>query len=142
MKPMSIEANKAVVTRYWMELWSDKHDEIVDEIISETVVFHFPPGQAHQPASMHEWLKSSRVAFPDVRFRIHELIAEGNLVVCRWSYQATHTGTFLGQAASGRIVTDQGINIFRLEGGKIAEMWMSGDSLGLLQQLGLITKAD
>lgn len=135
---MSVEANKAVVTRYWVDLWNEKRGEVIDEIASENIVFHFPPGQAHQPPSLQKWFQTSRTAFPDVHFTMHELIAEGDKVVCRWSYEATHTGEFLGIPATNRRVSDQGINMFRIENGKIAEMWMSGDSLGLLKQLGVI----
>jgi predicted ester cyclase len=73
-----------------------------------------------------------------VHFTIHDLIAEGDKVVCRWSYVATNTGPFLGREATQLKVTDEGNNIFRIENGKIADMWMAGDSLGLLHQLGVL----
>ncbi|WP_426061846.1 ester cyclase [Hymenobacter sp. B1770] len=135
---MSLEANKAVVMRYWQDLWNEKQGAVIDEITTSDLQFHFPPGQAHQPATLHQWFSTSRVAFPDVQFTVHELLAENDKVTARWSYEATHTGSFLGQAATERQVTDQGINIFRIQDGRIAEMWMSGDSLGLLKQLGVI----
>jgi predicted ester cyclase len=135
---MSIEANKAVVTRYWIDLWNKKDEKVIDEITHPDVKLHFPPGQAHQPPSFQVWIKTALIAFPNVHFTIHDLVAEGDKVVCRWSYTATNTGVFLGNPATNRDVTDQGLNMFRIENGKIAEMWMSGDSLGLLQQLGVI----
>ncbi|NML64405.1 ester cyclase [Hymenobacter sp. RP-2-7] len=135
---MSTEANKAVVTRYWQELWNDKREEVIDEITSPDLRFHFPPGQAHQPATLHQWFTTSRRAFPNVRFTVHDLLAEGDKVVARWSYEATQTGEFLGQPATQKQVTDQGLNLFRLEDGRIVEMWMSGDSLGLLRQIGML----
>lgn len=135
---MSTEANKAVVTRYWQELWNGKREEVIDEITTSDLRFHFPPGQAHQPATLHQWFATSRRAFPNVHFTIHDLLAEGDKVVARWSYEATQTGEFLGQSATQKQVTDQGLNLFRIENGRIAEMWMSGDSLGLLRQLGML----
>jgi predicted ester cyclase len=135
---MSIESNKAVVTRYWYDLWNKKNEDVIEEITLPDVKLHFPPGQAHQPPSFHKWIQTALIAFPNVHFTIHELVAEGDKVVCQWSYTATNTGVFLGREPTGREVTDQGINMFRIENGKIAEMWMSGDSLGLLQQLGVI----
>lgn len=72
-------------------------------------------------------------------FQLHEELAEGDKVMSRWSYIATNTGEFLGRPATNRKVTDLGINIFRLENGKIVEMWIAQDSLGLLQQLGVLT---
>jgi predicted ester cyclase len=59
-------------------------------------------------------------------------------VVSRWSYEATNTGNFLGRETTSIRVQDQGIDIFRIENGKIVEMWVAQDSLGLLQQLKVI----
>jgi predicted ester cyclase len=135
---MSVEANKAVVTRYWEDFWNQKQGDLISEITTEDLQLHFPPGQAHQPPSLKRWFETAQSAFPDVHFTMHDLIAEGDKVVCRWSYVATNTGGFLGNEATNLKVTDQGINMFRVENGKIAELWMSGDSLGLLHQLGVL----
>jgi predicted ester cyclase len=130
--------NKAIVTRYYIDFWTGKNESVMHEIISEEVKIHFPPGQAHQPTTFKKWFDTALIAFPDVHFTIHDLIAEGDKVVCRWSYVATNTGPFLGREATQLKVTDEGNNIFRIENGKIADMWMAGDSLGLLHQLGVL----
>ena len=135
---MSTEQNKAIVRRYWQELWNEKKGYVISEIAVDPVIFHFPQGQAHQPPGLTKWFETAQIAFPDVHFTVHELLAEGDKVVARWSYVATNTGPFLGRPATGRRVTDQGIDIFRIEGGKIVEMWVAQDSLGLLHQLGVI----
>jgi predicted ester cyclase len=135
---MSIEANKAVVRRYWYELWNEKRGEIIPEIAQEPVAFHFPGGQAHQPPNLTTWFDTALVAFPDVYFSVDIEMAEGDLVASRWSYVATNTGEFLGRPATGKRVVDKGIDIFRIENGKIVEMWVAQDSLGLLQQLGVL----
>src|SRR5689334_14359290 len=111
---MSIEANKAVVSRYWHELWNAKRGEIIPEIAAEPVTFHFPGGQAHQPPNLTKWFETALVAFPNVHFTLNKLLAEGDLVAAHWSYVATNTGPFLGRPATGKSVTDTGINIFRI----------------------------
>lgn len=136
---MSIEEkNKAIVRRYWFELWNDKNGDILDEIAVKNVIFHFPGGQAHQPPTLRKWFETALVAFPNVHFQLHDELAEGDKVVSRWSYVATNSGEFLGRPATGRQVTDLGIDIFRIENDKIVEMWVAQDSLGLLQQLGVL----
>jgi steroid delta-isomerase-like uncharacterized protein len=135
---MSVEDNKRVVHRYWQDLWNEKNRSVLAEIASEKTALHFAQGQAHQPPSLEKWFETALVAFPDVRFTVHDLFAEGDRVVARWSYIATNTGPFLGRPATGKQVTDTGINIFRIENGKIADMWLVQDSLGLLQQLGFV----
>lgn len=135
---MSLEENKALVRRYWYELWNEKKGHIIDEIASNDLVFHFPEGQAHQPPTLKKWFETALIAFPDVHMTLHDEIAEGDKVVSRWSYVATNTGMFLGRLATHQRVTDFGIDIFRVEKGKIVEMWVAQDSLGLLHQLGAI----
>ena len=135
---MSVEGNKAIVRRYWYDLWNDKKGEVMGEIASDALVLHFPKGQAHQPPSLRKWFETALVAFPNVHFTLHDEIAEGDKVVSRWSYVATNTGEFLGRPATQRQVTDQGIDIFRIENGKIVEMWVAQDSLGLLHELGVL----
>jgi predicted ester cyclase len=135
---MRNEANKAIVRRYWYELWNEKRGDLIPEIALEPVTFHFPGGQAHQPPNLTTWFQTALVAFPDVHFTIHLELADGDLVATHWSYLATNTGPFLGRPATGKQVTDTGIDIFRISNGKIAEMWVVQDSLGLLQQLGVL----
>lgn len=129
------EDNKAIVRRYWFELWNEKRGEVLEEIAVEDVTFHFPPGQAHQPPTLRKWFETALLAFPDVHFTLHDELADGDKVVSRWSYVATNTGTFLGRDTTGLQVYDQGIDIFRIKDSKIVEMWVAQDSLGLLQQL-------
>lgn len=135
---MSVEQNKAIVRRYWYDLWNEKRGNVIDEIASDALVLHFPKGQAHQPPSLKKWFETALIAFPNVHFTLHDEIAEGDKVVSRWSYVATNTGEFLGRPATHRQVTDQGIDIFRIENGKIVEMWVAQDSLGLLHELGVL----
>ncbi|MCF2501803.1 ester cyclase [Dyadobacter sp. CY107] len=132
------EANKAIVRRYWFDFWNEKNINVLNEIAVEDVTFHFPPGQAHQPPTLKKWFETALVAFPDVHFTLHDELAEGDKVVSRWSYEATNTGNFLGRETTSIRVRDQGIDIFRIENGKIVEMWVAQDSLGLLQQLKVI----
>ena len=135
---MSIEANKAVVRRYWNALWNDKQGEIIEEIAVEPVTFHFPGGQAHQPPNLTKWFETALVAFPDVHFTIDIEMAERDLVATRWSYVATNTGPFLGRPATGKSVVDKGIDIFRLENGKIVEHRGLANEADFMRQLGIV----
>lgn len=135
---MSIADNKALVERYWNEIWNQRKVELIPELVSDDHVIHFPGGQAHKISSVQEWADTAFTAFPDVRFTIHETVAEGDLVSCRWSYTATHDGVFVGIPPTHRQVDDDGMEFFRIANGKIAEIWVNQDSLGLLQQIGVI----
>ena len=71
-------------------------------------------------------------------FTLEEVIAEGDRVVVRWTGSGTHVGEFMGIPPTGRSFTIAGIDIHRIEGGRMAEHWHVVDQLSLLQQLGLI----
>jgi predicted ester cyclase len=82
-----------------------------------------------------------RRAFPDWHSDIEQLIAEGDLVAERFTARGTYGGELMGVAPTGRELTLQGINIFRIHDGQIAERWGRLDQLGLLRQLGLAPAA-
>ena len=77
-------------------------------------------------------------AFPDLHLTIEDLIAEGDKVVWRLNSKGTHKGPFMGIPATGKTASITGIVIFRLENSRIMEGWVNIDTLGLLQQLGVI----
>lgn len=75
-------------------------------------------------------------AFPDIAIHVEKTIATDDYVVTRYTATATHRGTWLGVAPTGKAVTWTGINIFRIACGRIAESWGEADHLRLLQELG------
>jgi predicted ester cyclase len=77
-----------------------------------------------------------RRAFPDLTYTIEDQIAEGDKVATRFRARGTHLGELAGRAPTGKEVEVRGINICRIEGGKIAEHWPHADILGMLRQLG------
>src|SRR2546430_876197 len=79
-----------------------------------------------------------RAAFPDLVVRIVDQIEEGDRVVTRWTARGTHTGDLWGIAATGREVTVTGTTTDRIRDGLIAESWSNWDTIGLMQQLGVI----
>ena len=82
--------------------------------------------------------QANRQAFPDFDIALDDLIAEGNQVAKRWTFRGTHRGEFNGIPATGKQVTMRGITLYRLEGGKVREMYWNYDVFGLLVQIGAI----
>ena len=75
----------------------------------------------------------------DYQIVIEDVIAEGDKVVVRISEGGVHTGELLGIPATGKRFQGTGIHIVRLENGKIAEHWREQDTLGTMQQLGVVS---
>jgi len=76
--------------------------------------------------------------FPDMRLVVEDIVAAGDRVAVRWTFQGTHQGEFLGIPPTGKQVTMSAIEINRVHDGKVAEHWVQFDQLGLLRQLGAI----
>ena len=136
---MSIEENKAVVRRFFEELLSTDDIAVADELLSPGFRFYF----AGSPDPMNlesykEFLVARRAAFPDRRFVVEDMIAEGDKVSVRFTMRGTHKGEFRGIAPSGKEVTMTGIDTIRLSDGKMVEDRVEVDQLGMMRQLGVI----
>ncbi len=134
---MSIEHNKALVLRYYEELWNKWDAALADELIAADISFRGSLGFAVQGlTSFKEYMAMVRGAFPDFHNAVEELVAEGDQVVARMTYSGSHRGELYGLAPTGKRVSYSGIAIFRIKAGKIAAGWVMGDALGLMKQLG------
>ena len=80
-------------------------------------------------------------AFPDLRFTLEDIVAQGDKVVYRASATGTHKGDFMGIASTGKRVTFASIVISRIANGKFQEDWESFDGAYVLQQLGALPTA-
>lgn len=139
---MSAEQNKAVVRRYAEEVVGQGKLSVVDELFSEHYVGHVSGFPLMNRETDKQFVAMLRTAFPDLEKVIEDLIADGDRVVDRSTYQGTHQGLFQGIPPTGRKVKVQGINIFRFEDGRVAETWTVVDNLGMMQQLGVIPAPD
>jgi steroid delta-isomerase-like uncharacterized protein len=136
---MAIE-NKDVIRRFVDELCNGRKLNVADEILAENHSHHDPanPGVGTGPAATKELVAMYQTAFPDVLWNVDEMFEAGDRVVARWTATGTQTGDLPGLPATGRLGTVNGIWIFRLQDGKIAESWSSWDALGMYQQLGVM----
>jgi steroid delta-isomerase-like uncharacterized protein len=130
---MSTDQDKALIRQFL-----DGAIDNVQAVMATNVVWHGP-----SPIGTVIGLEALRqqvggvlyTAFPDLQTSVHDLFAEGNRVVARWTDHGTHRGNLLGCVPTGQAVSYSGISIYRVEQHKIAEGWVQWDMLGLLQQL-------
>jgi len=134
---MSTE-NKALVRRWFKEVWNEGNAKTIDELLTDRSVIHGLGEDLRGPAAFKSFHAAYRDAFPDVKIQIERMIAEDDLVAVHWSASATHNGGGLGFAATGRPVKFSGMGIARFEGHKLIEGWNNFDQLGLLQQIGVV----
>ncbi len=136
---MSLEENKAIARRYPEEVYNKKDIDVLDEIIDENIINHWWKPEINGLQIIKEYISKNLVAFPDVKFTVEDQIAEGDKVVTRVSFTATHKGEFRGIAPTGKKVKVTGVIIFKITNGKIAETWAEMDALSWMQQLGVIS---
>ena len=141
---MSIEENKALIRRYYEQCNAIKGNParvraMVDEFFAPDFVGHTAIGDMN--FEQHKQYRAVQyTALPDLNWIVDDMIAEGDKVVTRAAARGTHKGKYRGIAATGRQVMVPGVDIYRIAGGKFVELWACLDTLGLMQQLGVIPK--
>ena len=136
-------ANKELSRRF-TELFSTGDEALADEILSPDMVFHGTAGDGELRGieAMKSFIARYRRAFPGARSTVEDQVAAEDNVVTRWRARGTHQGPLGPLAATGRDFEMDGITIERIAGGKIAEVWVARDELGLLSQLGLVPERE
>lgn len=131
----TLKNNKLLVRRLYEDCINPGKTELLAQHIADDFVGS--PGDKGR-AEFVSTTVALRTGFPDVRFEIEDLIAEGDRVAVRWKFQATHMGAFMGVPPSRKRVTQTGNVIYQVRDGKLIRAWIQVDRLGLLQQMGAI----
>lgn len=131
--------NKQRYEQYIKEFLQNGDESAAETYIDTNVVTHDGmPGQAPGLAGVKQTFQELRRAFPDMKVEVKDIIAEGDKVVGRFVVSGTNTGSFMGMPATGKTFTYDEIVIVRFKDGKIVEHWAEMDSLGMMQQLGIM----
>jgi steroid delta-isomerase-like uncharacterized protein len=134
------QENAALGRRWFEQVWNQGNIDAADELASADckAYGHAPNDQPIGIPQFKEFARRVQAAFPDIRVYVEETISEGDRSVLRWRCEMTHTGEFMGTAASGKKATVRGISIMRFKDGKVVEAWDNWDQLGLLTQIGAV----
>lgn len=121
------DIGKQLVRRLVTEVISRRRLQVLDEIYSPRLA----------PAA-RRWIGAFLGSFTDVEMRIVELLADGDRVAARFLCSGTHSGEWLGHAATGRRFSDiPEVYFFRVADGRITAAWGLEDTWTRLRQLGL-----
>ena len=116
--------NKALVRRVFEELIPGGDPAAMRGVMAPDFLDHDPlPGQPAGAAGGEYVVSTMHTAQPDLRFTIHDLVAERDRVTIRWTLHGTNTGPMLGRPPTGQPVELAAIVIFRIADGRIAERW-------------------
>jgi len=138
---MSAKEIKALERRFFEEWNKGKAAAmaVIDELGATDCVYHGASGEEiHGLKGFKKSMSEFYSAFPDNHFTIEDMVAEGDKVAVRWTLTGTHKGKYGGVPPTNKKMTIWGISIDRIAGGKFVETWERLDTLGFMQQLGLI----
>jgi len=132
----ALTRNKEIIQHYF-EGWANHGDAAVaDELIATNVVLRNPPAVVSSLADYKKGMAGFHAAFPDLRFTINDLIAEGDKVAVRWTMRGTQLADYQGHPPSRKTMTVTGVSVFRIAGDKIQEIHVNMDRQGMMKQLG------
>jgi predicted ester cyclase/ketosteroid isomerase-like protein len=130
--------NKKIAYLEIQKLWNEGSLDVADQVYAPNQILHFrgksiPFG----PDVAKETVSTWRKAFPDFKFQIEDIVAEGDKLAVRYIFSGTHQGEFDGLAPTGRKFIVSQMCIIRFENGKMLEAWEDYDELGMMRQLGM-----
>lgn len=133
------EKNKALVKTVYEKVNANKWDDM-SNYIAENFIDHDPdprqkPGLQGVKETFEQYHKKT---FPDLKFAVQEIFAEGDLVCTRIAVTGTNKGEFMGMKATGKKFSVQGFDLMRIQNGKAVERWGTFDSAAMMMQLGMM----
>jgi len=137
------EQNKAIIQRFF-DAWNSRQPDVFNGLMASDVVRHCeatPGMQIRSLDQVKEFLTQDSQIFPDSVQTIKLLIAEGDLVAAWSTYEGTQRGPMGPFPPSGRTVEFDFGAVFRVDGGKIAEWWVTWDNVKILRTLGHLPSA-
>ncbi len=132
-----LEENKTIARRFF-DLFHGDETRSLEAVVAEDFIHHSWPWASPGIAGAREMKAMVEAALSDYKIKVEDVIAEDDKVVLRISEGGVHTGDLLGTPATGKRFQITAIHILRIENGKIAEHWREQDTLGAMQQLGVV----
>ena len=132
-----LEANKQLVRHLFETVWNDRDFVGVEKMWGPDVLFHFRQSTSSLgPEGLQAMVESHHSAFPDFRFVVGDIIAEGDRVAARVRISGSHTGEdWFGLPATGNEIDVTEMMFFRLQNGRVVEAWEDYDEYVMRRQL-------
>jgi steroid delta-isomerase-like uncharacterized protein len=110
---------------------------IADTVYAPDVVDHNPlPGQGPGLDGIKQLVAVYHAVFPDLSVTTDDVLISDDRVAVRWTATGTHQGDQLGVPATGKQVRLTGIDILRVQDGRVVERWGETNGLEMMQQIG------
>jgi steroid delta-isomerase-like uncharacterized protein len=127
---------RALVETY-LEMLNTHDADLVDAFIADDYVNHNVVVADGREANRSFWAMFF-AGLPDVVVTMEDVVIGSDRVVGRFIYRGTHTGELMGIPATGAEVEMRSIDIWRVEGGLLAEHWDELNLMEVFQQVGVL----
>lgn len=144
MEMTTEEANKALI-RAFSDAENARDDDALDELVAEGFTRHSSATPGAHVTSREEfkaYLAANAQSFPDYTTTIEMMVAEDDKVAVYAIFKGTMDGPLGELPATGNAAEMPFVGIFRIEEGKIAELWVEWDNVAFLSELGLFPPPD
>ena len=136
---MSVKDLRAFVRRFFEEWNKGKGIAAIDKGVATNYIFHRGTGEdLHGVKDFKQYMSGLYSSFPDNQMTLDDVIVEGGKAVVRFTFTGTHRGEFMGIRPTNKKVMDWMIGIDKVVDGKFVESWARSDTLGFMQQLGVV----
>ena len=137
-------ANQAIIVQLVEAINRGEIAQVAEQLIAPSLTRHDltdPEPDGDEPVGTTDMMRRLRAASPDLQFEIVDIFSSDDRVALHYLMTGTHQGHFLGVRPTGSRFQIHGINLYRLEDGKVVETWQLGDVLGFLTQVGAVDLA-
>ena len=129
--------NAAVVHRLYEQCLNHDRLDLLPELVSPNVINHTYAGDKVGLADFTQAIQTLRRSLSNQHFTIDGVVAHDDQAAAHWTMTAVNSGPLAGLPATNKQITQHGVVFYRFENGKIAEVWLQVDRLGVFQQLGV-----
>jgi len=134
----TVESNRNLIERYYYELWNPWRFDLAGKFVAVDVKFHGSVGVTVEGVdAFRDYMRLIQAAFPDFHNQVEEMVAEGDRVAARLTYRGTHRGAIFGVQPTGNAIEYEGLALFRIRDGLVAEGYVLGNVIRLLGELGV-----
>ena len=128
------------IHRWFEEVWNNKSEQAVDEMLAENGVGHGLGGvEIVGPENFKTFHRAFVSAYPDLRVTVEDTVVEGDMIAARCRVTGSHDGHGIGLAPTNQPVDFTGMLIVRVKDGKIVEAWNEFNFMKMYEQVGALT---
>lgn len=132
LKMSAMEKNKAMIQGLYENVLNQRNIALLSQYIAPA---YTGPTGGKGAAGFEAPILSLIKSFPDIRWTLSEVIAEGNKVAVKWTWHGTHAGDFQQIPATGKTIDLTGTAIYECQDGKVVALDLRTDRLGFLTAL-------